>query len=40
LDSYKKRYYGRRADRLQSAADLAQLLLSFGQEVDHKPINA
>ena len=39
LDSYKKRYYGPRADRLQSAADLAQLLLSFSQELDRKPIN-
>jgi transposase len=40
LDSYKKRYYGPRADRLQTAADLAQLLLSFAQELDRKPINA
>jgi transposase len=39
LDSYKKRYYGPRADRLQSAGDLAQLLLSFSQELDRKPIN-
>src|SRR5580693_1158087 len=40
LDSYKKRYYGPRADQLQSAADLAQLLLGFVQELDRKPINA
>src|SRR5260370_37408231 len=39
LDGYKKRYYGPRADRLQSAADLAQLLLGFAQELDRKPIN-
>lgn len=39
LDGYKKRYYGPRADRLQSASDLAQLLLSFSQELDRKPIN-
>ena len=39
LDSYKKRYYGPRADQLQSAGDLAQLLLGFAQELDHKPIN-
>jgi transposase len=39
LDSYKKRYYGPRADQLQSAADLAQLLLGFAQELDRKPIN-
>jgi hypothetical protein len=39
LDGYKKRYYGPRADRLQSTGDLAQLLLSFSQEMDRKPIN-
>jgi transposase len=39
LDVYKKRYYGPRADRLQSADDLAQLLLSFSQDLDRKPIN-
>src|SRR5258708_34440234 len=39
LDSYKKRYYGPRADQLQSAADLTQLLLGFAQELDRKPIN-
>jgi transposase len=39
LDSYKKRYYGPHADQLQSAGDLAQLLLGFAQELDHKPIN-
>jgi len=39
LDGYKKRYYGPRADRLQSTGDLAQLLLSFSQDLDRKPIN-
>jgi len=39
LDSYKKRYYGPRGDQLQSAGDLAQLLLGFAQELDRKPIN-
>jgi transposase len=39
LDSYKKRYYGPRADRLQSADDLAQLLLGFALELDRKPIS-
>ena len=39
LDGYKKRYYGPRADRLQSADDLAQLLLSFAEGLDRKPIN-
>ena len=40
LDGYKKRYYGPRADRLESADDLAQLLLNFAGEMDRKPINA
>jgi transposase len=39
LDSYKKRYYGPRADHLQSAAELAQLLLGFSEELDRKPVN-
>ena len=40
LDRYKKRYYGPCADRLQSADELAQLLLNFAEELDRKPINA
>ena len=39
LDGYKKRYYGPRADRLQSSADLAQMLLNFAEEMDRKPVN-
>jgi transposase len=39
LERYKKWYYGPRADRLQSSADLAQMLLNFAQEMDRKPIN-
>jgi transposase len=39
LERYKKWYYGPRADRLQSADDLAQLLLNFAEELDHKPVN-
>ncbi len=39
LHSYKKRYYGPRADQLQSAGDMAQLLLGFAQELDRKPIS-
>jgi len=39
LDSYKKRCYGPRADHLRSADDLAQLLLSFAEELDRKQIN-
>jgi transposase len=40
LDRYKKWYYGPRADRLQSAGDLAQMLLNFAGELDRKPVNA
>src|SRR5271169_249741 len=39
LNKYKKWYYGPRADRLQSSADLAQMLLNFAEEMDRKPIN-
>jgi transposase len=39
LERYKKWYYGPRADRLQSSADLAQLLLTFAEEMDRKPVN-
>jgi transposase len=39
LDRYKKQYYGPRADRLQNAEDLAQLLLNFADELDRKTIN-
>lgn len=39
LDRYKKQYYGPRADQLQSTDDLAQLLLSFAEELDRKPVN-
>ncbi len=39
LDRYKKWYYGPRADRLQSAGDLAQMLLGFAEALDHKPVN-
>jgi hypothetical protein len=39
LDRYRKWYYGPRADRLQSFAELAQLLLNFAEEMDLKPVN-
>jgi transposase len=39
LERYKKWYYGPRADRLQSSADLAQMLLTFAGEMDRKPVN-
>jgi hypothetical protein len=39
LERYKKWYYGPRADRLQSLGDLAQMLLTFAEEMDRKPIN-
>ena len=40
LDRYKKWYYGPRADRLQSDNDLAQMLLTFAEELDSKPVHA
>jgi transposase len=38
LDWLKKRYYGPRADRLQSMAELGQLLLQFAEELLQKPV--
>ncbi len=40
LELLKKRYYGPRADRLRSMAELGQLLLSFSEELAAKPVNA
>ena len=39
LERYKKWYYGPRADRLQSSGDVAQMLLEFAGELDHKPVH-
>jgi hypothetical protein len=39
LERFKKWYYGPRADRLQSSGDLAQLLLTFSEELDRKPVH-
>jgi len=39
LHQLKKLYCGPRADRLQSEQELAQALLDFAQELDHKPIH-
>jgi transposase len=39
LGRLKKGYYGPRADRLQSEGELAQLLLSFAEVMDRKPVN-
>jgi len=39
LARYKKLYYGPRADRLHSSADLAQALLEFAEQLDRKPIH-
>lgn len=38
LERYKKWYYGPRADRLQSAGELAQMLLDFAAELERKPV--
>ena len=39
LERFRKWYYGPRADRLQSDNDLAQMLLTFAEELDRKPVN-
>ena len=36
---YKKWYYGPRADRLATSADLAQVLLDFGEQLQAKPVH-
>ena len=40
LERFCKWYYAPRADRLQSDNDLAQMLLTFAEELDRKPVNA
>jgi hypothetical protein len=40
LERYRKLYYGPRADRLRSTGDLAQVLLDFAEELEHKSIHA
>jgi transposase len=39
LERYKKWYYGPRADRLATSADLAQALLEFGEQLQEKPVH-
>jgi transposase len=39
LERYKKWYYGPRADRLATSADLAQVLLDFGEQLQAKLIH-
>ena len=39
LQRLKKWYYGPRADRLATSADLAQALLEFGEQLQKKPIH-
>src|ERR1035441_4702333 len=39
VDRFKRWYYGPRADRLSTALELGQMLLTFGEEFDSKPIN-
>jgi transposase len=40
LERYKKLYYGPRADRLHSSADIAQALLEFAEQLEAKPIHS
>jgi len=39
VDRFKRWYYGSRADRLSTTLELGQMLLTFGEEFDSKPIN-
>ena len=39
LARYKKWYYGPRADQLQTEGELGQMLLSFSESLDCKPVN-
>jgi transposase len=39
LQRYKKWYYGPRADRLATSAEMAQALLEFGEQLQTKPIH-
>jgi transposase len=39
LERFRRRYYGPRADRLESTADLLQFLLAFAEQLDAKPIH-
>ena len=39
LQRYKKWYYGPRADRLATSAEIAQALLEFGEQLQTKPIH-
>ena len=39
MERFRKWYYGPRADRLQSSADLTHMLLNFAEEMDRKPVN-
>lgn len=36
---YKKWYYGRRADQLTTPDDVAQMLLSFGEQLEARPVD-
>ena len=39
LERYKKWYYGPRADRLATSAEVAQALLEFAEQLEAKPIH-
>jgi hypothetical protein len=39
LARHKKSYRGLRADQLQTAGDLVQLLLGFAEALDRNPVN-
>ena len=39
LERYKKFYYGPRADRLATSAEVGQALLEFAKQLESKPIH-
>jgi transposase len=39
VDRFKRWYYGPRADKLTTAVELGQMLLSFGEEFENRPVN-
>lgn len=39
VDRFKRWYYGPRADKLSTALELGQMLLSFGEEFENRPVH-
>ena len=39
VDRFKRWYYGPRADKLNTAVELGQMLMTFGEEFENKPVH-